>query len=383
MKKVLFLSNTFPNDKNLSSGIFNYNAVNQLSQVCNLTVIHLRSWRPFRRVVQNKKINELQFICFSFPYFPVKNNFITGLQLYFYQFFMRVFLRKILYKHDIIHSVGAAFSGVIGGYLSKKLKKPHIVQCIGTDVNVTLPSKKDGYFYSVMKNHVDIYTTNSLALENQVYSIYPKAKTQTIYRGVDLDFFTSDNIEEQNNKITFSFIGGLSYRGEHHAGRDYKGGITLLKAWQLLKNHTNAELYFAGPDVTEDLVKEILEQEPKELNINVRPYLNREAVKNLFSLSDVVIIPSWLEGLPNAGMEALASSCALLGSNVGGIPELINNNGYLFEPGNIEELTELLQKIILYPDRLLKFKKNSRLIALNKFESKQFSKSYCELYENL
>lgn len=56
MKKILFLTNTFPEDEKLSSGVFNYNAANQLTEVCNLTVIHLRSWRPFRRMVQKKEL---------------------------------------------------------------------------------------------------------------------------------------------------------------------------------------------------------------------------------------------------------------------------------------------------------------------------------------
>lgn len=383
MKKILFLTNTFPEDEKLSSGVFNYNAANQLTEVCNLTVIHLRSWRPFRRMVQKKRINDLDLLCFSFPFYPVKSNFITGVQLFFYQFFLRILLRKIIKKQEVIHSVGASFSGVIGAYLSWHLKKSHIAQCIGTDVNVTLPPKKNSYFYLILNKYVDIFTTNSLALEQQVKSIYPNAVVKTIYRGVNLKFFTSNNDMQQNSKVTFAFIGGLSYREEHHAGRDYKGGVTLLKAWQLLKNHNNLELHFAGPDVTESLVREILGQNPSELNIKVGSYLDHAAVKNLFESADVVVIPSWLEGLPNAGMEALASSCAILGSNVGGIPELINNNGYIFEPGNIEQLSKLLQEAFFDPDRLALFKRNSQAMALSKFESSQFSKLYCELYEKV
>ncbi|AKX52908.1 glycosyltransferase family 4 protein [Thiopseudomonas alkaliphila] len=383
MKKILFVTNTFPKDEKLSSGVFNYNAANQLSNVCDLTIVHLRSWRPFRKILQKKTINHLSVLCFSFPFYPVKSNFLTGLQLFFYQFFFRLLLREKLRKQDVIHSVGASFSGVIGSYLSLHLKKPHIAQCIGTDVNVILPNKKDSFFYQVMKSHVDIYTTNSFALEKQVNSMYPDVKVKTIYRGVDLGFFASDKNEIKNSIIRFAFIGGLSYREEHHAGRDYKGGVTLLKAWQLLENHSGVELYFAGPAVTLDLVKKILGQDPRELNIKVSSYLNREAVKNLFISSDVVVIPSWLEGLPNAGMEALASSCAILGANVGGIPELIHNNGYLFEPGDIIKLEKVLREMISSPDRLSFFKKNSGIVALEKFESQQFSKLYCELYENL
>ena len=286
-------------------------------------------------------------------------------------------------KQEIIHSVGASFSGVIGAYLSRYLKKPHIAQCIGTDVNVTLPVNKDNYFYLIMNNYVDVFTTNSFALEHQVKSIYPSANVKTIYRGVNLEFFNAGNSILEHNKVTFAFIGGLSYRSEHHAGRDYKGGVTLLKAWQSLKNYNDLELHFAGPDVNEGLVQQVLGQDPSDLNIKVSSYLDRAGVKKLFDAADVVVIPSWLEGLPNAGIEALASSCAILGSNIGGVPELVNNNGYIFEPGNIEELAQLLRGIASHPDRLALFKKNSHALALNKFDSIQFSKKYCELYEKI
>lgn len=383
MKKVLFLTNTFPIDDNLSSGVFNFNAAIQLDEVSDLTVVHLRSWGPFRKVIENKKIQNINLLCFSFPFYPVKNNFLTGAQLFLYQYFLRKLLSGLLKEQEVIHSVGASFSGVIGAYLSKALQIPHVAQCIGTDVNITLPSKKDSYFYSVMKKYVNIYTTNSFALEKQVRSMYSSASVKTIYRGVNLNFFGLDESIAPNNKVTFAFIGGLSYREEHHAGRDYKGGITLLKAWQALTNHDNVELHFAGPEVTKESVEDILEQNLAELNIQVCSYLNREDVRDLFALADVVVVASWMEGLPNAGMEALASSCVLVGTNVGGIPELINDNGILFQPGDIKSLTKILQNLISNPNRISLLKKNSLNLAVNKFQSEQFPKLYRELYEKL
>lgn len=382
-KKVLFITNTFPNDDELSSGVFNFNAANQLDDICDLTVIHLRSWRPFRKFVENKQIGNLNFLCFSFPYYPVSSSMLTGVQLYLYQYFMQLLLAKVLKEQALIHSVGTSFSGVIGAYLSKKLKTPHIAQCIGTDVNITLPQKKDSYFYSVMKKYVDIYTTNSFALEKQVQSIYPNKPVKTIYRGVNLGFFDQLNVNSTKLKTNVAFIGGLSYREEHPSGRDYKGGVTLLKAWKSLDSHEDVVLHFAGPEVTDSLVEKILEQSPHKLNIKVSSYLNRNDVKNLFSLADVVVVPSWMEGLPNAGMEALASSCALIGTDVGGIPELIDNNGYLFKPGDYKTLAELLDSMISDRARLSSFKKRSRELALTKFSSKQFPKLYRELYEKL
>lgn len=383
MSKVLFLTNTFPSDTSLSSGVFNFNAANQLDDICDLTVIHLRSWRPFRKLIEKKQIKNLNFICFSFPFYPVSSPMITGIQLYLYQLIMRLLLAEVLKEQTLIHSVGASFSGVIGSYLSKKLKIPHIAQCIGTDINITLPKNKACYFYSVMEKYVDIYTTNSFALEKQVQSIYPNKPVKTIYRGVNLDFFKPLNTHSTKLKTNIAFIGGLSYREEHPSGRDYKGGITLLKAWQSLDRNEDVVLHFAGPEVTASLVEEVLGQSPDKLNIKISSYLSRNDVKELFSLADIVVVPSWMEGLPNAGMEALASSCALIGTDVGGLPELIDNNGFLFQPGDYKTLAKLLDSMISDRARLSSFKQRSRELALTKFSSKQFPKLYRELYEKL
>lgn len=384
MKKILFLANTFPVDQKLSSGVFNFNAAKQLSKVCDLTIIHLRAWHPKRKFIEYKSINGLNFICFSFPFRPVRNNFLTGFQLFIYAFFLRIFLSNLLNKQDIIHSVGASFSGVVGAFLSKKLNKPHIAQCIGTDVNVTLVSQKDSFFYSVMKSHVNIFTTNSYALEEQVRKLYPRKKIKTIYRGVNLNFFDLKNDHSKvDNKIILAYIGGLAQRSEHFTGRDYKGGITLLKAWLNLKEFNNIELNFAGPEVSEKLVNEIINKDCKKFNIKVLGNLTRLQVKELFQTADIVVIPSWLEGLPNAGMEALASSCAVIASDTGGIPELINENGYLFTPGDTKLLSELIKKLISSPEKLREFKVNSRLLSERKFNSSQFSKQYCNLYEEI
>src|SRR5690606_34848708 len=144
----------------------------------------------------------------------------------------------------------------------------------------------------------------------------------------------------------------LAQRSEHFTGRDYKGGITLLKAWLNLKEFNNIELNFAGPEVSEKLVNEIINKDCKKINIKVLGNLTRLQVKELFQTADIVVIPRWLEGLPNAGMEALASSCAVIASDTGGIPELINENGYLFTPGDTKLLSELIKKLISSPEKL-------------------------------
>jgi glycosyltransferase involved in cell wall biosynthesis len=63
---------------------------------------------------------------------------------------------------------------------------------------------------------------------------------------------------------------------------------------------------------------------------------------------DIFVTPSRTESFPNALLEAMACGCAPIGSNVGGIPELIDHGrtGLLFEPGSPEDLAVQLEQLI-------------------------------------
>ena len=67
---------------------------------------------------------------------------------------------------------------------------------------------------------------------------------------------------------------------------------------------------------------------------------------------DVFVLPSTNESFSNSLMEAMACGCAVIGSNVGGNPELVrdSDNGLLFEAGNAADLAEKLQTAVGNPD---------------------------------
>jgi glycosyltransferase involved in cell wall biosynthesis/tetratricopeptide (TPR) repeat protein/GT2 family glycosyltransferase len=65
--------------------------------------------------------------------------------------------------------------------------------------------------------------------------------------------------------------------------------------------------------------------------------------------SDIIVVPSiWEDCAPLVVAEALAARCLVIGSRIGGIPDFIEDqvNGFLFEPGNSEDLHQILTRII-------------------------------------
>ncbi|WP_285316848.1 glycosyltransferase family 4 protein [Providencia rettgeri] len=83
-------------------------------------------------------------------------------------------------------------------------------------------------------------------------------------------------------------------------------------------------------------------------NIKFVGQLKNDDLINFITRSTASIIPSeWYENCPMSVLESMSLGVPVIGSNIGGIPELINDNynGYLFESGNIASLNEAIQKM--------------------------------------
>lgn len=139
---------------------------------------------------------------------------------------------------------------------------------------------------------------------------------------------------EDNIKLSLLFVGRLSKE---------KGIDVLLKALVPLGGY---HLSIAGSGAE----REFLEHQSKELGIsNDISFLGNvqwgEPLFELMGKSDLLILPSYSEGLPLVILEAMSFGVPVIASNVGGIPEIVKNgeNGYLFNAGDHQELRRLIE----------------------------------------
>jgi len=107
-------------------------------------------------------------------------------------------------------------------------------------------------------------------------------------------------------------------------------------------------------------------------NIELKGWCTTTEVKTILKNSDILVLPSYAEGFPNAIIEAFTFGLPVISTNVGGIPDSVKNgwNGFIVKPGDRNQLKDAMEKLVLNKNLIIKFSKNSIKI-LNKRHSQK------------
>ena len=127
-----------------------------------------------------------------------------------------------------------------------------------------------------------------------------------------------------------------------------KGLLTLIHA---MKEIPDVQLKIVGEGPFTEHLKKCIEQE-RRINILLTGYLSGEDLKNTIRDSMFTVLPSeWYENYPYSILESFALGKPVVGSRIGGIPELIRHGetGLTFEAGNGEDLRSKIQELLKNP----------------------------------
>ena len=136
--------------------------------------------------------------------------------------------------------------------------------------------------------------------------------------------------------------------GMLYVGRlsEEKGIMTLLQA----AAGTDIPLRIAGTGPLEEEIKALL-RTGKYPNVRLLGFLSGKALENEIRSARAVALPSeWYENCAYAAIEALRLGRPLIGSRIGGIPEQIQDNGLLTDPGSAESLREAMRDMMNVSD---------------------------------
>lgn len=162
-----------------------------------------------------------------------------------------------------------------------------------------------------------------------------------------------------------------------------KGVHHLLTAFAQL-DHPSAQLYLVGHPENAAYTSE-LEQQAQDLGIRERVHfvgnVTQQGLADYFAKARVMVLPSLSEGLGRVVVEAMLLGTPVIGSRVGGIPDMITDgeNGYLIEPDDVGSLTDALRKI--YEADVKQMGDSARYFAQDFFSPEAYVEGYRTLFD--
>lgn len=246
-------------------------------------------------------------------------------------------------------------------------------KCVKNSNLKSLLSSIEGSIYKKRKvyNQIDLILSPSNFVGDMIKKDHIDTKIETLHNFVDVEKFNPDNNKDENYAFYF---GRLSIE---------KGIINLLKAFSMQEK---GKLFIAGDGPEKENIIKFIKENKLEKRVKMLGFLQQNKIKEYIANSSFVIVPSiWYENCPYSILETLATGKPVIGSNIGGIPELIEDgkNGFLYNYDDIPKLAQLIN--VLFSDEKLRTKmgKESRKLAINNYSINTYYKKLNSYYEKL
>jgi len=183
------------------------------------------------------------------------------------------------------------------------------------------------------------------------------------------------DLEKHNNPVKVVFAGRYMQR---------KGVYDLLTAFEKANFDFPARLDLFG-DCEEEKVRKIAKNSMKKDCINVSYWIEHSEYLKKLPDYDFLVLPSHIEVFPMSILEAMGVGLPVIGTFVGGIPEMIENNknGVLFEARNIDELINALEKLVNNLELRTELGKNAWIDAKARFSPEIILKKLEDVYEKI
>jgi len=342
--KILVFTNVFPRDFEPHKGP---NILEQLKRLKEDFDIRIISAHPKSNARIPAKTISHGFEIFQPGYFTLpKIGVLTA--GYDYYLTTRPLVRK-LRKHfpfDVIISYWTYPDGFAAGIFAKDYDVPLIIRPRGSDINVYLqnPFLKGLIKKALLQADRIIPVTKDLKEKIHALGI-PEDKLSVLANGIDTDNFYPRDKQECRQKLNIPldqmvvlFVGNLI---------EIKGIEYLLAAINKLDTPDNNKLsfYILGSGKLVGIIKQT-SLELKNIRLQLMGEVGREDLPIWMNAADLFCLSSLNEGCPNVLLESLACGVAVVATNVGGIPEIINNErlGILVPAQNADRLAQAIVK---------------------------------------
>ncbi len=292
------------------------------------------------------------------------------------------------FQPHLLHAQPALPDGYAGLLLSRKLGLPLVVTLRGSDISVYPRENRWtlGQAADVLRG-ADRVVAVSAALKEEAHTIAePQRDIHVVYTGCDLERFRFDpdargdlraRLGIPEGDILFVFVGRVVRT---------KGLFELINAFsEVAQALGGAWLALVGSGEDAAGVRARAARSGLSDRVIVTGRRPQEEVPQWLSAADVVVHPSWYEGLPNAVVEAMACSRPVVASRAWGIPEAVEDgvSGILVPPGDVPALVEAMLRLGKNEALRARLGTVARTIVEDKFTWRRSAAALAEVYRGV
>ncbi len=402
MKKirVLVLSHMYPRVGDPTAGIFIHQQVRHLARAgCEVIVVTPLPYVPkfmarnekrkgYRETPQRAEIDGVRVIYPRYIRPPGKLFHASACYTMFWSFRRAVSKLIIEFQPHILHAHTATPDGYVGLLLKQRYGLPLVVSLRGSDVNVY--PYRDSLTFRLTRRVIadaDKITTVSDALRTAAERIArPQREIAVVYTGCNLAQFSfsqaaRSSFRERLGIAPESFV--LIFIG--HLLRT-KGLFELIDAFSLLcREYPDSHMILVGAGEHDRILAARVAKADvggRAHFVGARPH---DEIPGWLSAADVLVLPSWHEGLPNVVVEAMACERPVVATRVGGIPEAVEDgkSGILVEKGDVEALANAITLLARDPTRRAAMGSAGRQIVEQRFTWEKNTQKTIEVYREV
>jgi glycosyltransferase involved in cell wall biosynthesis len=247
---------------------------------------------------------------------------------------------------DIIHSFFLYPDGYAALKIGKALSVPVVAKALGSDINRIGHGFSASHTRRLLREVSFLFTVSDDLRQKAITMGANPEKTHSLINGCDLSVFhVRDRLEARQKLHIDPASEAVVYIGR----MDVRKGLRELveAAASLHPQRPNLHVYLVGEGPDRPVIESAICANNAAGYIHALPACGFDDVATWMTAADLVTLPSYMEGCPNVVLEALACGRPVVATNVGGIPEIMNDEcGRLVPPRDPVALAQALAFVL-------------------------------------
>jgi len=289
---------------------------------------------------------------------------------------------------DVVISVTRFFvTTPIAYFVSRASKVPwlHIEHGSGYIVSSNWVVRFFGYLYDRVWSPF-LFTRTSLTITpsrsaQAFVSQFDSRPIPVIYRGFD---YAALNAAVPNSALREKYADKaiITYAGRFIGS---KGVSDLIRAFASVVKQIPSVLLLAGSGNQRGTIEQEVSQLGLQGSVEFIDEITPGEVLGLFQVSDIVVNPSYAEGLPTVVLEAAACGVATVATDVGGTSEIVQHeiSALLYRPGDIDSLTKNIHTLLQDPVLRARLGHNAQRSVREKFNWDNAIDTYLQHFHSI